>query len=567
MKEYTAPQIAVIDNFEELNVDAATLEWSLDGEENQIVVTSCYEKVDAEAYLKEQGLDPQEYDEDYLEETRFFRKRPEVVEVARVDCDQVMKETVREWDDEHGHHKESTTKEQLVAFEIGDVNYDLKESMEMGEEALQSHYQELKSHMIGFRKDGRWWFLDLAEMKLAECQLYDEETDDEVSVPFSCEEVYPLSLGTAYVRGEAYDFDAYDFVGMTVRFICEDGEAQYGVTFDGTPDVALLNKKNWEGELDEPWTKISLMTGDLTIREVRDEEGLKKEGICEGFWRARSMYDREREDSKPLEYEVVHGADAFVRVIQGDVMHLIPVERELRYIFGQEKKAKSQLLADYLTGDGEIFGIKIKERVGDYFVVKQEVPVGSRKKVQYRIVFEDTYVGGVWDDAEVVYDADRSVDYVPLFKVKKDGYWGVINEVGTVVVPVHFTKISALRPGYAAIPAEREYEDYTVAYDLFLEEFGRKGLGHLVDCGEEKKDSADKLIWDDFSGEFDVEKAKGVHRCDSFLQTIPCEYERIATADPGLNFFDGIQVEKMGRVAVYGKDGRLKENFKPGNIG
>ena len=48
MKEYTAPQVTVIDNWEELNIAPATLEWEVDNETNQIVVTSRYEQVESE---------------------------------------------------------------------------------------------------------------------------------------------------------------------------------------------------------------------------------------------------------------------------------------------------------------------------------------------------------------------------------------------------------------------------------------------------------------------------------------------------------------------------------------
>ena len=68
MKEYTAPQVTVVDNWEELNIAPATLEWELDKEKNQIVVTSRYEQVESE-------------DDD--DEYRHFKRREEPVEVLR----------------------------------------------------------------------------------------------------------------------------------------------------------------------------------------------------------------------------------------------------------------------------------------------------------------------------------------------------------------------------------------------------------------------------------------------------------------------------------------------------
>ena len=72
MKEYTAPQVTVIDNWEELNIAPATLEWEVDKEKNQIVVTSRYEQVA-----------PEDDDDEY----RHFKLREEALEVLRVDCD------------------------------------------------------------------------------------------------------------------------------------------------------------------------------------------------------------------------------------------------------------------------------------------------------------------------------------------------------------------------------------------------------------------------------------------------------------------------------------------------
>ncbi|MBR2001722.1 MAG: hypothetical protein IJ994_05365, partial [Firmicutes bacterium] len=148
MKECTAPQVTVIDNWEELNIAPATLEWEVDNETNQIVVTSRYEQVESE-------------DDD--DEYRHFKRREESVEVLRIDCDPAEIEIVKEGvDDEGNKFKTIVTKSQMVAFEMGSYNGELKEYMAYDED-FSIYPSELEEGVIVFHKDGRWWFYDLCD--------------------------------------------------------------------------------------------------------------------------------------------------------------------------------------------------------------------------------------------------------------------------------------------------------------------------------------------------------------------------------------------------------------------
>ena len=513
MKEYTAPQVTVIDNWEELNIAPATLEWEVDNEKNQIVVTSRYEQVAPE-------------DED--DEMRYFKLREEPVEVLRIDCDPAEIEIVKEGvDDEGNKFKTIVTKSQMVAFEMGSYNGELKEYMAYDED-FSIYPSELEEGVIVFHKDGRWWFYDLCDNGLMTYEEYDDETGEERSVPFSCEAIHPLFTGRDYVRGRDYIFDQDDFYGTDIKVICEDGDRQYAIRLPYVQyGISLLNQNLWaEDGVQEPWTEIKLMPGDLTVRKVTDEEGVKIEGIYDSFFNgAKAYYNRENKD-EPLQYNwISSGEESFLRVIQGNVMRLVPKEYKYRWSMNYEE-AKGELLHDWQNNGYGVMGIEFKDRADEYFVVKKEVPVGSRKKVQYRIVFEDTYIEGTWDDVEIVSNGDAQK---PLFKVKKDGYWGMIDNVGTVIVPLRFTGISAKGDGMTTV------NNVTLDYVLTLNEFGKKGWGYLS------------------------------LRTVGFVQTIPCEYECVEASGNGW-VIDEICVEKMGRVATYDLNGRLKEEFKPGRI-
>ena len=113
-----------------------------------------------------------------------------------------------------------------------------------------------------------------------------------------------------------------------------------------------------------------------------------------------------------------------------------------------------------------------------------------------------------------------------FFKVKKNGYWGVINEVGTVVVPLRYTGIAAKKDEMTTV------NGVTLDYTLTLDEFGRKGWGYLSGNG--------------------------------FVQPIPCEYEHVDASGNGW-VIDEICVEKVFGF-VYGSGtalrfaGRLRRN-------
>ena len=99
--------------------------------------------------------------------------------------------------------------------------------------------------------------------------------------------------------------------------------------------------------------------------------------------------------------------------------------------------------------------------------------------------------------------------------------------MGTVEVPLRYTGIAAKKDEMTTV------NGVTLDYTLTLDEFGRKGWGYLSGNG--------------------------------FVQPIPCEYEHVDVSGNGW-VIDEICVEKVGRVAVYDLNGRLKEEFKPGRI-
>ena len=136
--------------------------------------------------------------------------------------------------------------------------------------------------------------------------------------------------------------------------------------------------------------------------------------------------------------------------------------------------------------------------------------------------------------------------------MKKDGYWGVINEVGQVVIPFRYSGITAEKDG------KDDFDWKNIAYDVTLEEFGRKGWGMLLKDGEIKGESGADFF---FINDDDIPETEKTYKCDTFVQTIPCEYEDVSVMRD-YREIEGIQVEKMGRVAVYNTDGRLQENFK-----
>ena len=514
MKGYTAPQVTVIDNWEELNIAPATLEWEVDNEKNQIVVTSRYEQVESE-------------DDD--DEYRHFKRREEPVEVLRVDCDPAEIEIVKEGvDDEGNKFKTIVTKSQMVAFEIGSNRYELKECMDFDYDEFDLYMSDVDHYYtVAFHKDGRWWFLELnpAHVGLMGYTYWDDEKNEDVEVPFSCKSIHSLNAYDPYVHGEGEYNGEWPMTGSELWVICEDGAVQYGVRFDeGCGDVELLNQYLGDGEV---WTKIELIGGSVTVSTQEDETGIKKQWIRNGFYSGvLAAYDRDNEEGvncDPVEYDILNGQ--ILRIVQGNYMNLYPMKRV--YSFGMEaKKEDNELLRDKNEGLYGDLGMEINEKAGGYFVVKQEVPVGSLKKVQYRIVFEDSYIGGTWDDVKIVSCGDAQK---PLFKVKKDGYWGMIDNVGTVIVPLRFTGISVKNDGMTTV------NGVTLDYALILNEFGKKGWGYL---------------------NLDTE---------GFVQTIPCEYECVEASGNGW-VIDEICVEKMGRVATYDLNGRLKEGFKPGRI-
>ncbi len=510
MKEYTAPQVTVIDNWEELKIEPATLEWALDVEKNQIVVTSRFETVEPE---------------DEEDEMRYFKLRPETVEVLRVDCDPAEIEIVKEGVDEEGNKfKTIVTKKQNVAFEIGAPEGELKEWMAYGED-FSVYWGDVDSYYtVAFHKDGRWWFLELNHnnLGLMGYTYWDDEADRDVEVPFSCETIHQMSTYEPYIHGEGEYDGEYTMSGRELWVICEDGDDQYGVRFyEGCGDVEHLNQHLGDGEA---WTKIELVGESITISTLEDEAGVKKQWVRNGFFNGvLALYDREAEDSEEFQYDVINGK--FLRIVQGSRLNLYRLKAV--YSFGMDMKDdENEVIRDIKAGLYGYLGIEIKERCDGYFVVEQEVPAGNRKKVQKRIICDDSYVGGVYDDAEFLGLAVEG--HAPLFKVKKDGYWGVIDETGMVVLPLHYTKIASVKDGVTEINGQK------VIYDLFLEEFGRKGWGYVTEENE-------------------------------FFQTIPCEYECVKMDFYG-NAVKTIRVEKMGRMATYDLDGRLKDEFKPGRI-
>lgn len=514
MKAYTAPQIVMINNWEELNVEPATLEWALDSEKNQIVVTSRYEKLESED------------DED---EYRHFKLRPEAVEVLRVDCDPAEIEIVKEGVDEEGNKfKTIVTKGQTVAFEIGAECYELKECMGFDYEEFDLYMTDVDHYYtVAFRKDGRWWFLELnyGNVGLLGYTYWDDEENDNVEVPFSCGSIHPMNAYEPYVRGEGEYSSEESMIGRELWMICEDGDAQYGVYFDeGCGDVELLNGSMGDGE---GWNEIKLIGKSITVSTQEDAQGVKKQWIRRRFFSGvLAAYDRDDEygvNGDPIEYDILK--DRILRIVQGDYLRLYRLEKTFSFDFDmKEQEEELEILRDVKAGLYDLMGMEIKAKADGYFAVKQEVCVGSRKKVQYRIIFEDAYVGDIYDDVELLACGEGRD---PLFKVKKDGYWGIINEVGTVVVPLRFTGISAKNDGMTAI------DGVSLDYVLTLDEFGRKGWGYLSEKG--------------------------------FVQPIPCEYEHVEASGNGW-VIDEICVEKVGRVAVYDLNGRLKEEFKPGRI-
>ena len=523
MKEYNVPDLYVIEAVEEMLLDSATLEWEVDQEKNQIVVISRYEEVEKDAESADGDLEY--FDEEPA--VSHFKLRPEPVEILRVDCDASIFESVREWDDEHGHHKDIVTKEQQVAFEIrGNVD-EARELMGWNDD-FEIYSQDLGSYTVAFRKDGLWWFLDMVTLNLMEFSVYNEEEEEYEDVPFFCESIFELN--TPYTKGDIPQDFEFGISGRQVYLVCENDDVQYGLEFyDGQGQVVALNDSGSEGEQLPPWTSIRCDDWHGVLLLTREEDGeVKEQKLTRGFDITKATFKADAEGwgadvvSAPFEYDFVRAdSTTLLRVVQGSWLKLdvIKTENAFRY-FDKDDEEENELLQEVIYAHFG-YGSKINARAGkDHFVVERPVAVGSRQKMQYRIIFEGQYLDGIWDNVVVIPAEEGKENF---FKVKKDGYWGIINEVGTVVVPLHYTHIMCTkRHGMDSC-------DPDPMYSLELEEFGRKGWGCLGEDG-------------------------------SFMQTIPCEYEQVMVQDYV------IRVEKMGRVATYNMFGRLKEEFKTGRI-
>ena len=527
MKEYNVPDLYVIEAVEEMLLDSATLEWEVDQEKNQIVVISRYEEVEKDAESTDGDLEY--FDEEPA--VSHFKLRPEPVEILRVDCDASIFESVREWDDEHGHHKDIVTKEQQVAFEIrGNVD-EARELMGWNDD-FEIYSQDLGSYTVAFRKDGLWWFLDMVTLNLMEFSVYNEEEGEYEDVPFFCESIFELN--TPYTKGDIPQDFEFGISGRQVYLVCENDDVQYGLEFfDGQGQVVALNDSGSEGEQLPPWTSICCDDWHGVLLLTREEDGeVKEKKLSRGFDIPKATFKADAEGwggdvfSAPFEYDFVKtGSTTLLRVVQGGWLKLDVIKTENTFLyFDKDDEEENELLQEVICAHFG-YGSKIKARAGkDHFVVERPVAVGSRQKMQYRIIFEGQYLDGIWDDVEVIQAGDKKENF---FKVKKNGYWGVINEVGTVVVPLRYTGIAAKKDEMTTV------NGVTLDYTLTLDEFGRKGWGYLSGNG--------------------------------FVQSIPCEYEHVDASGNGW-VIDEICVEKVGRVAVYDLNGRLKEEFKPGRI-
>ena len=186
--------------------------------------------------------------------------------------------------------------------------------------------------------------------------------------------------------------------------------------FDGPGQVVALNDSGSEGEQLPPWTSIRCDDWHGVLLLTREEDGeVKEKKLSLGFDIPRATFKADAEGwgadvvSAPFEYDFVRAdSTTLLRIVQGSWLKLDFIKKENTFsYFDKDDEEENELLQEVRFARFG-YGSKIKARAGkDHFVVERPVKVGSRQKMQYRIIFEGQYLDGIWDDVEVIQAGDE----------------------------------------------------------------------------------------------------------------------------------------------------------------
>ena len=560
MKQYTAPQVTMVcENWNERTELHRLVSWKHDPEAQEVIVEARFESMEWTEYLKAQGEDPADYGAP-LENQIYLHRLAEPVTVCRIPCDKGVAETTNEWDDERGHHVEILTSEQAVAFQMNGSDrleevFEYYEDDEDFDPYFQMDAADVRCRLIAVKCDGVFWLFHLDDMKWLEVENYDENGDCGF-VPFHCTALCKVSTWNNYTRGgdmwepEVGEKSPYawreDFFA-----VCEDENGvQYGLEGQETyAEVQMIQ------EDDQPWTSVSMIRGSefsdqgVLFMERKDEDGISAQKVCRGLGGVLASYSREMDGDATLETAILTpDRDEDFRMGQRTSCKL------LRIIKGKELQLKLLLGAGVLTewarkdleamlNENEIYrrlesyfvSYQVMQRQGERFVLKYNHRIAGGVREEFYMFNDGCQVGGVWD-AVTMLDSGLCI-------VKKDGYFGIVDPTGKVIVPLRYSAIEPSASGEMTV--------------LKLERFGQKGMGYLkgeaVEC-EEAETGVDKEGY--FGLVLEEEKKMPVLQW-TFRQTIPCEFESVSQIGMGL-----VSVEKMGRTAQYNLEtGRMHSEF------
>ena len=175
------------------------------------------------------------------------------------------------------------------------------------------------------------------------------------------------------------------------------------------------------------------------------------------------------------------------------------------------------------------------QRQGERFVLKYNHRIAGGVREEFYMFNDGCQVGGVWD-AVTMLDSGLCI-------VKKDGYFGIVDPTGKVIVPLRYSAIEPSASGEMTV--------------LELERFGQKGMGYLKGEAVECEEAETGVDLEGYFGLVLEEEKKMPVLQWTFRQTIPCEFESVSQIGMGL-----VSGEKMGRTAQYNLEtGRMHSEF------